>query len=343
MATVQADVVVMGDIFGHGPPGIVEGQGHFDADALALDGFVPAFDLAVGLRIIGRGFDVCHAGDADELLEVLGDELRAIVADDARPGVGVSLAGALENGFHVDFLHFLADFPVNDEAAAAIEDRAEEVKGAADLNMTDIDVPVFWVKAKRLDEAGAFLGDVGRRPGQESGALEDAVHAGRAAGDLIGIEHHEGQPPIAFERVLASEDADFFFLVVGEPVVARHPGVVLVDLAEALLPVVELAGADVDPGQEATDGDVRLVAPGADEIDDSVTGVVGNPAAGQFSPRLFFNRTCSSISSPRTESLRWSLASSFSIFWSLASSTALDLRPLSKAAWPFSKNSLSQP
>jgi hypothetical protein len=62
--------------------------------------------------------------------------------------------------------------------------------------------------------------------------------------------------------------------------VTRHPGVVLVDLAETLFPVVELAGADADPGEEATGGDVRLVAPGADEIDKVVTGIVGDPAAG---------------------------------------------------------------
>jgi hypothetical protein len=62
--------------------------------------------------------------------------------------------------------------------------------------------------------------------------------------------------------------------------VAWHPGVVFIDLAEALLPVVELAGADADPGQEATDGDVGLVAPGADEIDDGVAGIVGDPVAG---------------------------------------------------------------
>jgi hypothetical protein len=74
------------------------------------------------------------------------------------------------------------------------------------------------------------------------------------------------------------EGTDPLLLVVGEPVVARHPGVVLVDLAEALLPVVELAGADADPGQEATDRDLRLVAPGADEIDELVAGVVGDPA-----------------------------------------------------------------
>jgi hypothetical protein len=83
------------------------------------------------------------------------------------------------------------------------------------------------------------------------------------------------------------DDASFF--IVGEPVIARDPGIVLVDFAEALFPVVELAGADADPGDEATEGDVGLVAPGADEIDDGVAGIVGDPAAFQGSPRLFFS------------------------------------------------------
>jgi hypothetical protein len=48
----------------------------------------------------------------------------------------------------------------------------------------------------------------------------------------------------------AGEGADAFLFVVGEPVVAGNPGIVLVDLAEAVDPVVELAGADADPGQE---------------------------------------------------------------------------------------------
>jgi hypothetical protein len=54
---------------------------------------------------------------------------------------------------------------------------------------------------------------------------------------------------------------------------------VFVDLAEAMLPVVELARADADPREEATDGDVRLVAPVADEIDEGIAGVVRDPAA----------------------------------------------------------------
>jgi hypothetical protein len=77
----------------------------------------------------------------------------------------------------------------------------------------------------------------------------------------------------------AGEGANAFFLDIGEPVIAWHPGVVLVDFAEALAPVVILAGADADPGQETRDRDVGLVGPGADEIDDLVAGVVGDPAS----------------------------------------------------------------
>ena len=130
-------------VVGDDAASVVEGERHQDADALALECFVPAFDLAVGLGIVGRGSDVGHAGDADELLEVFGDELRAVVADDARPGVGVGFAGALNDDFDVGFLHFLADIVVNDEAAAPVEDRAKEVESAGDVEVADVDVPVL--------------------------------------------------------------------------------------------------------------------------------------------------------------------------------------------------------
>jgi len=290
---VQADVVVVADEVEDDSSGIVERERNQDADALAFEGFVPAFDFAVGLRIVRRGSDVGHAGDADELFEVFGDELRPVVGDDARRFAGEGFAGALDDGFDVGFLHFFADFVVDDEAAAAIEDGAEEVVSAGDVEVADIDMPVF-VGFEGLDEARAFFGDVGRSAGQQLSGLEDAVGAGRAASDVawgggIGVEHHESQPPIAFERVVASEGADAIFFVIGEPMIARHPGVVFIDFAEACFPVVELAGADLDPGEEAGRGDVGFVAPGADEIDDLIADVVGDPLAGQGSPRLFFS------------------------------------------------------
>jgi hypothetical protein len=42
---------------------------------------------------------------------------------------------------------------------------------------------------------------------------------------------------------------------------------------------VELAQADAQPGDEATSRDVGLVAPVADEVNDGVAGIVGDPAA----------------------------------------------------------------
>ena len=124
-----------------------------------------------------------------------------------------------------------------------------------------------------------FLSDSRRRSGQEVGRLEDAVNAGRAAGNDVGVEHHEGHSAVAFGGVLAGEGANTFLLVVGEPMIARHPGIVFVGFAEAKFPVMELAGADADPGQEATNGDLRLVAPAPDEIDEGVAGVMRHPAA----------------------------------------------------------------
>jgi hypothetical protein len=45
---------------------------------------MPAFQLAVALRVVGAGSGMCQTIFATESLEVIGDELRAIVADNSR-------------------------------------------------------------------------------------------------------------------------------------------------------------------------------------------------------------------------------------------------------------------
>jgi hypothetical protein len=54
---------------------------------------------------------------------------------------------------------------------------------------------------------------------------------------------------------------------------------VLVDFAIAFSPVVELAGAQPDPVEKVAGRDLGLVAPGADEVDELIAGIVGNPAS----------------------------------------------------------------
>ncbi len=274
---VQADVVIVLDVIEDDAAGVIKGQGHLDANRFALEGFVPAFDFAVGLGVVGRGLDMGHAGDADELLKVLGDELGTVIADDAGIFTGELFTSALQNGRHVLILHFFADFPVDGATAEAVEDGTKEVKGAGDVEVTDINVPMF-VGLRGLVEASAFLGDVGGGAGEQMVGLEDAVDAGGTAGDDIGVEHHERQSSVTFEGVQAGEDTDAFFFVIGQPMVAWHPGVVLVYLAEAMDPVMVFAGGDVDPGEEATDGNLRLVAPVADKVDELIARVVRNPA-----------------------------------------------------------------
>ena len=51
--------------------------------AISLDGPEKPFQL---LRIVRTGPQLGHAAQADELLEVLGQEPRPVVADDPRPG-----------------------------------------------------------------------------------------------------------------------------------------------------------------------------------------------------------------------------------------------------------------
>src|SRR5262249_22773230 len=132
-------------------------------------------------------------------------------------------------------------------------------------------------------------------------------------------------------------------LGVGQPVVARDPGVVLVGLAVAVLPRVPLGGGNAKPQEEGHDGDAGLVGPALHEIDDLVAGVVGNPDAFQGSPSSFFSWTCSSISSERTSCLRCSFSWRAAIWRSLPSLSALRRLPVfSKAAVPLSKNCFCQ-
>ena len=151
-------------------------------------------------------------------------------------------------------------------------------------------------------------------PGQESGVLEDAVDAGRAAGDDVGIEHHEGQSAIAFEGMAAGEGADALLLVVGEPVVARHPGVVLVDLAEAAASSRGTCWCRCRSRGGSGRRGCRSCRSRSGRNRRCGRGCRGGPSSRFKVPQDFFlAAVCSSMSSARTSFLRWSLASSCSI------------------------------
>lgn len=69
-------------------------------------------------------------------------------------------------------------------------------------------------------------------------------------------------------------------LVRFEPMVSRNESVVLVDLAEAFLPVLKLARRDTDPGDDLPLRDLSLLGPTANVITDLVARLMGNPNSG---------------------------------------------------------------
>lgn len=283
-----------------------------------------------------------HAADADEVLEVLGHELRTVVRDDTWRHPREAFPGPLDDLLDFLLFHGCTDFPVDDEAAAAIQETAQVVEGTRDVEIRDVHVPVL-MHPKGLLKARAFLGGLGVVPLQQSGLLEDAVHAGGAAGHDILVEHHEGQAAIALQGKTLMEGDDGLLLVADEPVVPRDPGVVLVGLAVTVLPRMPLGGGEAEPEQEGQDSQAGFVGPLVDKVNDLVADVMGDPEAGQSPPSSFFKPTCSSMSSESTSFLRWSLSSRAAILRSLASCTAWRRLPeLAKAAAPFSKNCFCQ-
>jgi hypothetical protein len=264
---------------------------------------MPALDLAIALWVIRRCSHVRHTADPDELLEVTGYELRTIVADDPGMDVGVSLAGALNDRFDVGLSHVGPDLPVHDGTAEAVEQAAQEEKRSAHVDVGNIDVPVLmW--AKGLIKTAALERDLGVMAPKPPSVAKHSVHAGRTGSHDAGVEHHEGETAVTFERILVVVVDDGLLLPIEKPPIAGHPAIVLIDAAIPLAPVIELADADADPGDEPSGRDFSPFRPVADVIDELVARVVGNPGSGQSSPSSFFSLTCSSISLATTSFLR---------------------------------------
>ena len=85
---------------------------------------------------------------------------------------------------------------------------------------------------------------------------------------------------------------------------------VMLGLAVALLPMMELAGAQAQPGEQLLGWQLGAAAPVPHVVEHGVARVVWHPTAVQSSPLRFFSRTLASISSEMTSFFWVSLASS---------------------------------
>lgn len=250
-----------------------------------------AFDFTVALRIVGAGANVFHSTQANEVLEVFGDELGSVVRDNSGCHAGELFASLLENDFDIDLLHFVTDVPVDDTAAESIQDRGHEVECPGDVEVRDIDVPVF-VSDERLLKSGSLFRSL-IVPLEQPGVTENPIDRGGAAGDHIGINHHVCQPPITCEGMIEMELQDGLLFPLVKPVITRDPAVVFVDSTVVSRPAAIRGRPDSDPLLDLSARDFRFVRPFTDVIDNLVTYFMGHPFVGQGAPLAFFNCTCS--------------------------------------------------
>ena len=214
------------------------------------------------LRIVGRRADVRPLRDANEFLESPGDELRTVVRNNARTGEGVFLLRALQREFDVRLQHLGPECPMHDDAAVSVEHHAEIEERPGDPEVRDVHMPVL-VRPERLLNAQPLLRRDMIPLAQHTRVAEHAVRGRRTHRHDVGIEHHVREPTIALDGMGGLVGEDRFLFCRRQPVIARHPGIVLVHLAVAPAPIVALAGPDPRPPNEPVGGDLGPLAPTA--------------------------------------------------------------------------------
>jgi|SRR5215471_2560781 len=96
-----------------------------------------------------------QASDPDELFEVTGNELWPIIGDNAGLYPGILLHGRLDDNFNLSLSHRATQSPMEHSSGTAVQDRTQIKGGAGEVNVRDIDMPMF-MRLQGLHKATAF-------------------------------------------------------------------------------------------------------------------------------------------------------------------------------------------
>lgn len=162
-------------------------------------------------------------------------------------------------------------------SAVTIEDAAQVIKRSANIQIRYINMPML-MRFLRPDKPIALAGEDGIPSFQQPGQAENPVDTAGTDSDHIGIQHHEGQASVALGWMKPIIINDHLFLPVLQPIITGDPMVVFVDFPVTTPPVIKLTGADLQPADKNTCGNISLSAPETDKINYLVARVVGNPS-----------------------------------------------------------------
>lgn len=171
---VYSDVVVMLNKGINPCSGFVQRPRRSRSDAFLLEASLESLQLSIALWVVRARLDMGQAKQAEKHLEVFGNELRAIIADDARFGLRELFQSCLQNLLNILFLHFRPQLAMHDEAAVTVQYGDQEIERSTGVDVRHVHVPVL-VGLQGLHEAGAFGIAAQRTTVQSPGSLEYAV------------------------------------------------------------------------------------------------------------------------------------------------------------------------
>ena len=167
---------------------------------------------------------------------------------------------------------------MDDIPTASVQEAAQIIKGAVDVDVGDVHMPVF-VRHQRLDESGPLERLLAIPLLEQFRLNKDAPRGRRTDGDDVLVEHHEGQTAIPFEGILEVKPDDLLPLPIFQPKISRDGGIVLVGFPIPLDPGVKLALSNREPGHEVMQSYFSFLRPLPGKINDGVASIMGNPAA----------------------------------------------------------------
>jgi hypothetical protein len=138
---------------------------------------------------------------------------------------------------------------VDDITAATVEQAAEVIESAADVDIANINMPVL-VGAQRLLETLAFAGRLAVPFSQQPGLSEHPVNGARTDSHYVTIQHHERQYPVTLKRIFTVKVCYSLLLPILKPEISRYPAIVYVDLAVTGSPAIILAHRDPEPADK---------------------------------------------------------------------------------------------
>ena len=142
----------------HDPDRVFQGNGRAGPEALTLEAAVESLQLAVALRIIRAGAHVRHPAKANEVLEVLGHELRAVNAQPKDQRANGNLPPLVPTADAID--HFLAGV-VGDPASFQSSPEAFFCADSVNRQRANVMVFIMVPLSPRSDwRAGSSFGQV---------------------------------------------------------------------------------------------------------------------------------------------------------------------------------------